>query len=121
MNTYVSFGQRLQIVRKDLGLTQKQVSEAIRMHKSEVSAYERGRQMPTFWSLCELARALNVSIDWLAGLSDERRAPPVEGGAVNRESLDLLLRADRALVYFQLGTGCAILALLVVGRLKGLL
>ena len=40
---------------------------------------------------------------------------------MNRESLDLLLRADRALVYFQLGVGCAILALLVVGRLKGLL
>lgn len=75
---YQSFGQRLQIVRKDLGLTQKEVSAAIRMHKSEVSAYERGRQMPTFWSLCELARALNVSIDWLAGLTDERRPLKVE-------------------------------------------
>jgi hypothetical protein len=40
---------------------------------------------------------------------------------VNTESIDMLLRADRALVYFQLGAGCAILGLLVIGRLLELL
>lgn len=40
---------------------------------------------------------------------------------MNTESLDMLLRADRALVYFQAGVGCVILALLVLGHLVGLL
>jgi len=40
---------------------------------------------------------------------------------MHTESIDMLLRADRAIVYFRLGTGCAILGLLVAGRLLGLL
>lgn len=40
---------------------------------------------------------------------------------MNTESIDMLLRADRALVYFQAGVGCAILALLGLGHFVGLL
>jgi hypothetical protein len=34
---------------------------------------------------------------------------------------ELILEADKLMLYFQLGVGCAILGLLVMGRLLGLL
>lgn len=40
---------------------------------------------------------------------------------MNTESLDLILTADRFVLYVRTGLGCAILGLLVMGRLMGLL
>ncbi|MEX3629649.1 MAG: hypothetical protein VB138_09390 [Burkholderia sp.] len=40
---------------------------------------------------------------------------------MNNDPLELILRADRFVGYVRVGLGCAILALLVVGRLKGLI
>jgi transcriptional regulator with XRE-family HTH domain len=70
---YATFGQRLQIARKELGMTQREVALGLRIHKSEISGYERDCTKPTFWNLAQLAKMLNVSLDWLCGLTDERR------------------------------------------------
>jgi transcriptional regulator with XRE-family HTH domain len=72
VNTHVSFADRVRQARTEAGLKQAELAKRMRVHQSEVSAYERGRYMPTFWNLCELARALNVSLDWLCGLSEKR-------------------------------------------------
>lgn len=74
---YETFAVRLRRTRKELGLTQKEVAARIKKCKSEISQYETGT-LPSFWNLCELARALNVSLDWLCGLTDERRPLKME-------------------------------------------
>lgn len=40
---------------------------------------------------------------------------------MNGESIDMILNADRLVLYVRTGLGCAILGLLVVGHLVGLL
>jgi transcriptional regulator with XRE-family HTH domain len=69
---YESFALRLRKIREERGLSQRELAKRIKKHNSEISDYENGT-MPSFWNLCELARALNVSLDWLCGLTDERR------------------------------------------------
>lgn len=40
---------------------------------------------------------------------------------MNTESMKLVLDADRYVIYVRVGLGCAILAVLVIARLKGLI
>lgn len=39
---------------------------------------------------------------------------------MNLESIETLLEVDRALLYVRVASGCGILALLVIGRIVGL-
>lgn len=73
MTPFLSFGDRLREARKDLGLTQLELARLIRVHKSEISHYEVKDQVPGFWHLVELAAVLNVSLDWLTCLVNEKR------------------------------------------------
>lgn len=65
------FADRVREARKEAGLSQADLAKRVRVHKSEISNYENGTH-PAYWNLIELARALNVSLDWLCGLSSKR-------------------------------------------------
>lgn len=69
---FEGFAHRLRRVRTERGLTQRDLAKRIKKHYSEVSSYETGTH-PGFWNLCELARALDVSLDWLCCLTDVYR------------------------------------------------
>jgi transcriptional regulator with XRE-family HTH domain len=53
-------GARLAAVRRRLGLTQKQIAEAIGVAPSYVGLVEQGRYVPTLDRVLEIAAALGV-------------------------------------------------------------
>jgi transcriptional regulator with XRE-family HTH domain len=71
------FSERLQELRKEKGLTQKQLADEINVSERGVQNYELGERKPTFENLMALADYFSVSLDWLCGRS-ERRAVWVE-------------------------------------------
>ena len=64
-----NFGDKLQILRKLIGLSQKEFSELLNIPQPSLSGYENGRTSPTMEVLIRIAEKCNVSLDWLCGLS----------------------------------------------------
>ena len=58
-------GERLREARRQAGLRQEQVAEAIGSHPVTISKYERGVQDPSTDLLSAMARLYQVSLDWL--------------------------------------------------------
>ena len=55
---------------------QEQVAELLQVHQTTYSDYELGRVNIPVSALCRLAEFYGTSIDYLVGLTDERRADP---------------------------------------------
>ena len=65
-------------LREEKGLTQAQLAEKINRTKTVISKYESNTQSPTLETLIDLAVIFNVSLDYLAGIS-EKSAVSLEG------------------------------------------
>ncbi len=63
--------ERLRAAREKLGLTQQQLSRICGFGVNQISRYEIGLSDPSGMALRKLAGVLEVSIDYLVGLSDE--------------------------------------------------
>lgn len=61
----LSLGQRIAALRKEQGLTQEALSEALNITPQAVSKWENSQSCPDIMTLPALARLLNVSIDTL--------------------------------------------------------
>ena len=66
------FSKRLRAVREQLDISQHELARLCGLSINQISRYELGVREPTSISLVKIARALNVSMDYLAGLTDER-------------------------------------------------
>lgn len=66
----MSFQKRLVELRKTRGLTQRQVWEGVGMSPLGYQFYEYGKREPAYQKLLALADFFNVSLDYLAGRSD---------------------------------------------------
>jgi len=75
MERMAIFQDRLLVVRRHRGLSQEQLAEKTGLFPTDISKYERGISMPTLPRLVRLARALEVSADYLLGLSDKETIP----------------------------------------------
>lgn len=65
--------QRIKDVRQDHDLSQQQIAERIGLYTTTYQRYERGeREVPLDIAIA-LAKYYNVSIDYLAGLTDQPR------------------------------------------------
>lgn len=68
-NGSYAIGLRVQIRRAELGMTQAQLGRKAKIQTGEISALEGGRTGSiTSWKVAALARAMNVTADWLLGL-----------------------------------------------------
>jgi transcriptional regulator with XRE-family HTH domain len=67
--------RRLRQARFEKGLTQAQLAEKAGISAEQEGLYERSKSEPTARNLYGMSRALDVSTDYLLGLSDtkERR------------------------------------------------
>ena len=61
----VEFGEKLQLLRKDKGLTQEELSSALYVSRTAVSKWESGRGYPGIDSLKQIAKYFCVSLDEL--------------------------------------------------------
>ncbi len=66
------FPERLAIIRKDKGFTQKMMSDKVGIHVSQYKRYEAGRSQPTLEVFRKIILALNVSSDMMLFDKDER-------------------------------------------------
>lgn len=68
----VNFGEKVKLLRKERGLTQKQLACMVGVAVSAISAYESGNRYPSYSGLVSLARIFHVSTDYLLGIENAR-------------------------------------------------
>lgn len=79
------FGRRLKVVRETRGLSQSELSEKAGVPALMISHFETGtRPSASAATLVKLANALEISIDYLVGRSDDSTAVGGRVGAVLR-------------------------------------
>lgn len=69
-----NFGNKLRLLRKKKGLTQKQLADKLGLAFSTISMYERGDREPDFEILESIADFFNVSMDYLHGKSSSNNS-----------------------------------------------
>ncbi|MDP3386707.1 MAG: B12-binding domain-containing protein, partial [Eubacteriales bacterium] len=85
------FGTRLKIIRKARNITQSDLSKALGIAQSTVANYENNTRFPGESSLKDLSGYLEVSIDYLMGLTDSQS---VALHHINGESVNEATRTD---------------------------
>ena len=67
---YAMLGERLQEIRKERNLTQKQLANKLEISIHTVASYERGKSSPDDGIMVQIAKILDISIDYLLGLTN---------------------------------------------------
>ncbi|WP_170145325.1 helix-turn-helix domain-containing protein [Ammoniphilus oxalaticus] len=76
---------RLKMLRKQLKFTQEDVAKRASTTIANISGYESGNQTPSSPMLLRLSNALNCSVDYLFGRSDEPRYSPEQSHELENE------------------------------------
>lgn len=66
-----NFYERLKKTRKTAGISQEEIAEKLNIGYSTYRRYEQGGTEPTISDAARIADYLNVSLDYLAGRTDE--------------------------------------------------
>lgn len=64
-------GDRLKLVRDDQGYSQEKLAEMLNIGQLQIWRYENGETEPKGEVLARIAKFLNVSTDYLLGLTDD--------------------------------------------------
>ncbi len=67
---FMLIGDSFKRFRKEYGLTQQNVADALKIQKSSYQRYEQGKVVPAATVIIELSNFFNVSTDYLLGCSD---------------------------------------------------
>ena len=67
--------QRIRDLREDKDMTQKNVAEILGITTQQYSLYERGDREIPFHHAITLAKFYHVSLDYIAGLTNQKRKP----------------------------------------------
>ena len=81
---------RLRALRKDAGLSQKEFAKLFGAAQNTVSQWETGSRSIDGETLCKLSAYFDVSVDYLLGLSDEKKNPAEDLSEVKRSMVDLV-------------------------------
>lgn len=65
---HMTIGENIRRIRRERGLTLKQLGEAVGVSEAYIRAYEKGRRYPKYKSLVKIAKALDVSVDVFSGI-----------------------------------------------------
>ena len=77
MQKLILFDERLLLLRKQAGISQKQLGEVIGLSNKAICTMENGTRETTFEKLVQLAEYFHVSTDYLLGVTDD---PTWRGG-----------------------------------------
>ena len=80
------FSKRLKASRKEVGLTQVELAEILKVSKGTVGMWETGKREPKFDAMAHLSRVLNKSVDYLLGLSENKSPHPADDIQANKGS-----------------------------------
>lgn len=97
------FGERLRMLRKQARLTQQDVAEALRIHRTTYTRYEAGTVAPDQQGLVQLAEMFGVTVDYLLGRETDSGSSALSEGEADGLDLSLqekwLLQMYRQLTY----------------------
>ncbi len=82
----MSFGERLRQLRKEKNISQTELAGIFNITSQALSQYELQKRMPDAEMILKLADYFNVSVDYLLGRTDIRRADVVKDGLRDRTS-----------------------------------
>lgn len=85
MSTY----QRIKDLREDSDKKQSEVAQALFMQLTQYGRYERGEREVPLGIAIQLAKYYNVSLDYIAGLSNEKCVGGFQLTIMEQELLDL--------------------------------
>jgi transcriptional regulator with XRE-family HTH domain len=68
--TLINFGDRLLEVRKGKKISQADLAQKIGVHGAVIGRYERNEVKPSIEIATQIAKALNISLDYLVGNSN---------------------------------------------------
>ena len=66
------FGERLKSLRKEKGLSIRDIASETGISRSSIEAYEKGKRKPKFEAVEALANFFNVQTDYLLGTNEEQ-------------------------------------------------
>ena len=66
----MKFSERLVVELKSSTLTQKQIAEKLHVDPANITNWKKGTNIPSLEVFYELCKILDVSADYLLGLSD---------------------------------------------------
>jgi transcriptional regulator with XRE-family HTH domain len=92
----LDFPQRLVALRKERGLTQKELAEAIGVHFTQLRRYEAGSSQPTLEVIRKLAKTLRISADVL--IFDPSERGPFDEFAAHFDALSKLDKHERRVI-----------------------
>lgn len=72
-NLQIEIGQKLWILRDELGISLRDVAAKTGVSKSTIDQYEKGNVDQKIGALRKLSAFYNVDIKWLIGEMEERR------------------------------------------------
>ena len=83
MEKFTLFDKRLSFLRKQAGISQKQLGEVIGVSNKAICAMENGTRETSFEKLARLAEYFHVSTDYLLGITSD---PAWRGDSPEEES-----------------------------------
>ena len=75
---------RIKQLRKQKGLTQKEMAEAVGVGVSTGAMWESGKRTPSFKLLNDLSDLFDKSIDYILGTSDDDRSPKLNDAQIEQ-------------------------------------
>lgn len=87
------FGERLKKIRQKRGVTQESLAKIVSISPSSISLYERGIREPNLSMLISIAKALDVSTDYLLGLTNNEYHISSEPECLTFENLKRILQS----------------------------
>ncbi len=84
----MQYYSRIRDLREDSDLTQEQLAETLDMHKTTYTNYEQGKHTVPFDFAVTIAKYYNVSLDYIAGLTNDKRG--FSHSDLTKEQKDLL-------------------------------
>lgn len=105
----MSFGEKIQRLRRDAGISQEEFAERLNVSRQAVSRWENDSGYPETEKLVRIAQMFQTSLDYLLkdGPADEAQ-PGGKGFYVSRELAEGFLRAEQ-MRSFRLALGVALL------------
>lgn len=93
---------RIRELRKQQGITMKQLGEVVDLAESTISQYETGKRQPDNETLLKISEYFGVTVGYLLGVEEPKRMPLVNGDEELTEYLEMLKTRPECRMLFQL-------------------
>lgn len=94
-----NFGERLREAREARSLNQTELAKLSKLQPAAVGHFEKNRRKPSFANIRALAKALNVTSDYLLG-----RSPTMSGATTAFRNEENLSESDRESIQVMIDT-----------------